>query len=191
MSAIDDLLADPRALNQWGTTTDASGQLIGAIGHIQYGLQAQQAAEFQADQLAQNANTAAASGQRRAADVDRTSKVLASNALATAAASGGGASDPGVVSVIANVAAEGAYRKAVALYEGDDKARALNLAADTKRYEGKAARANSILPASASAYRAGTTLLQGEARDRSLYQRFGMGGPAQANDAWAVNGPGE
>lgn len=190
MSALDDLLADPRALNRWGATSDAAGQLTGAIGHIQFGMQAQQAAEFQADQLAQNANTAAAAGQRRAADVDRTSKIMASNALATAAASGGGASDPGVVNIIANVAAEGAYRKAVALYEGDDKARALNLAADTKQYEGKAAKANSILPAAASVFRAGSTLLQGGARDASLYQRFGMGGPTPADDAWAVSGPG-
>jgi hypothetical protein len=182
MSALDDFLANQRSLNQWGTTIDVAGQLTGAIGHVQYGMEAAQAAEFQAAQLRQNANNAVAAGQHRAEDVDRQAKILASNALAAAAAGGGGASDPGVVNIIAGVAAEGAYRKAVALYEGQDRARALNLDADTREYAGKKARSDSIVSGAASMFKAGTTAIQGQARDASLYQRFGMGGPKREGD---------
>lgn len=177
MSAFDDLLADARALNRMGTTLDLAGQLTGMVGQVQYGIQAARAGEFQAAQLRQNANNAAGSAQRQAADIDRTERVIASNALATAAASGGGASDPGVVSIIANTAAEGAYRKSVALYEGEDRSRSMNLAAETADYNGKLARSNSIVGAGAGGFKAASTLLTGQARDQSLYQRFGMGGP--------------
>jgi hypothetical protein len=177
MSFFDDLLNNPRALNNAGTVSQAAGEMIGGISHIQFGLQSRQAAEFQAAQLRQNANTALASSQRQAADVDLQSKYIASAALATAAASGGGASDPGVVTLMARNAAEGAYRKQVALYQGEDRARALNLSADAKEFEGKNVEANSIGVGASQFFGAGTTLLRGAAKDRSLFQRFGGGGP--------------
>ena len=177
MSFLDDLLSDPRALNQIGTTADATGALMGGLSHLQFGIQAQQAATFQADQLRQNAGQVRASAQRQAFDIDRQSQYVASAALASAAASGGGASDPTVVNLIAKNAGEFAYRKAVALYQGDEKAQEMETQAAAKEYEGKSARSNSLLSAGAQMYKAGTTLLKGAARDASLFQRFGGGGP--------------
>ena len=177
MSWFDDLLTNPRALNQAGTVADASGSLIGGLSHLQFGMQAQQAAEYQAAQLRQNAGLQQASAQRQAFDIDRQSQYVASAALASAAASGGGASDPTVVNLISRNAGEFAYRKAVALYGGDERARLMNMQADAIEYEGANSRANSTLVAGSQLFQAGSTIMKGAARDASLYQRFGGGGP--------------
>lgn len=177
MSFLDDLLNSPQALNSVGTGIEAAGSIIGGLSHIEFGQQAQQASEFQAAQLRQNAGQAQASAQHQAYDVDRQAQYTASSALATAAASGGGASDPTVVNLIARNAGEFAYRKSVALYQGDDKARLLNLQADAKEFEGSNTAANSNMVGMSQMFAAGTSLLKGSARDSSLLQRFGGGGP--------------
>lgn len=177
MSFLEDMMSDPRALNSAGASVDAAGELIGGLSHLQFGMQAQRAAEFQAAQLRQGAGQAVASSQRQAFDIDRQSKYVASAALATAAASGGGASDPTVVNLISQNAQEFAYRKAVALYQGEDKARLMNMQASAKEYEGKSSMQNSALVAGSQLFKAGTTVMKGAARDASLFQRFGGGGP--------------
>jgi hypothetical protein len=103
--------------------------------------------------------------------------MIASTALAHAAASGGGASDPTVVNLIARNAGESAYRQAVALYGGDEAARTMQLQADAREYEGKQAQVNSYANATAQGMGARATLLKGMAREASLYLRFGAGGP--------------
>jgi len=183
-------------LNSWASNADATGQLMGAISHLTFGIQSKQASDFQAAQLRQNASDTRGSGQRAAADEDRKAQLVTSAALASAAASGGGASDPTVVNIIARTASEGAYRRAVALYQGDDRARAMNLQADAKQYEGGSVLANSAMVAGAQAFGATTSLLKGSARGASLYQRFGGGGPGAmagtgASDSWSSTGPGE
>lgn len=180
MSFLDDLLNNPRELNGVGTGIEAAGQVIGGLNHIQYGQQAQQAAEFQAQQLRQNAGQAQASAQHSAFEVDRQAQYTASSALATAAASGGGASDPTVVNLIARNAGEFAYRKAVTLYQGDATARLDNLQADAKEFEGKTIAENSDNVGMSQIFSAGTSILKGAARDGSLLQRFGGGGPSSS-----------
>ncbi len=174
MATLDDVLR----LNKQGNQTDAFGQSFSAGSEFIHGLQARDAAEFQAQQLRINADNALASSQRVAEDSDRQAQIIKSRALAVAAASGGGASDPGVVSIMARNAEEMAYRRQAALYEGLDRARSLNLAADTRVYEGKAAAVNSAINAAGKIYGASTTLMKGQAREASLKQRFGMGAPA-------------
>jgi hypothetical protein len=162
---------------------EVGGEIMGGISHYEFGQQAMQAAQFQAAQLRQNAGQVQASAQRQAFDVDRQAKYVASSALATAAASGGGASDPTVVNLMARNAGEFAYRKAVALYQGDDKARLMNLQADAKEYEGETTAANSDKVAAAQFLQGGASLLKGSARDSSLLQRFGAGGPRTGGNA--------
>lgn len=178
MSFLDDLLgAAPRILNSIGTGISAGGDLAAAASHEQFGQQAQQSAQYQATQLRQNAGQTQASSQRAAYDADLQSKYIASTTLARAAASGGGASDPTVVNLIAKNASEGAYRQAVALYQGDAQARLMNLQADTKEYEGNLTRTNSDATANAQRFKAGSTLMNGFFKDSSLRQRFGGNGP--------------
>jgi hypothetical protein len=95
-----------------------------------------------------------------------------------AGASGAGASDPTVVNIISRMAGEGAYRGAVALYGGQDRARYLNLQADAKDYEGQILRSQSESAGKSQAVAGAASLLRGTVRDSSLFQRFGGGGPA-------------
>jgi hypothetical protein len=146
------------------------GGALQAAGSLQQGMDTQQAKQYQADQLRQNGGQAQASAQRTAADIDRQTSLLVSRALAVAAASGGGASDPTVVNMIAQDAAVGAYRKAVALYNGDEANRASQMKADSLEYEGKSAKVGGLLAS-------GTSLLSGASKAASLYQKFGAGAP--------------
>lgn len=185
MSLFDSLFANTGSpgfdsalkFNASGSILDSVGQSIGAASHYEFGQQAAQAAQYQAAQLRQNAGQAMATGQHQAADVARQTQLVTSRALAVAGASGGGASDPGVVSLISRYAQEGAYRGAVALYGGDERARAMNASADAKEYEGKNVELNSDMVAAGQLFGATTTLMKGQTKDASLYQRFGAGAP--------------
>lgn len=168
---------DPRVLNQWGTYSDAGGSIAGALSHLDYARDAARALHFQAEQMRQNAGQAQAAAQREAYSVEREAEYTASRALAVAAASGGGASDPTVVGLMARNAAEMAYRKQIALYEGDEQARMQKMGAEAKDYEAASARRAGNVAAMGKVYGAGTSLLRGYARDSSLMQRFGGDGP--------------
>lgn len=167
----------PLDLNAIGGAVDAFGQATGGISHVMFGIQARQAAQFQAAQLRQNANSAEAASQRSAFDIDRQTQFITSRALAVAAGSGGGASDPSVVRLIARDAGEGAYQKQLALYGGTDRARLDLEQADAKTFEGKTTMLNSA-EVGAAAYAGGATnLLKSRAKGASLLQRFGGDGP--------------
>lgn len=163
-----------------GGNLSASGDVLGALSHLQFGLQSQQAAEYQAAQLRQNAGQSQAMAERQAYNQDLDTRLLESRALAVAAASGGGASDPTVVNTIARIAGEGAYRKAAALYGGQDQARRQQMQAQAAEYHGAEERANSNLVGEAQFARAGGTMLANQARLGSLYAKYGAGGPGSA-----------
>lgn len=150
------------------------GGIMAGRGARAAGEAERRAAEFQALQLEQNAGQAVAASQRAAEEERRKARLVTSRALAVAAASGGGASDVTVQNVIANLDAEGAYRAMVALYEGEDKARQLNMAAAGKRYDGEvAARAGKQKQAAYTLSGLGSMATGGA----SLYMKYGRGGP--------------
>lgn len=93
------------------------------------------ALEFEAEQLDQDAGLSIAAAQRVRDEEVRKAALVASRALAVAAASGASASDSTIVNLIARTQGEGAYRGAVALFEGEDRARRLRMGAAGKRYE--------------------------------------------------------
>jgi len=162
------------------------GGFMGAAGAKEEGESARAMLEFQAQQQEQNAGTAIAIAQRQAAEAKRQGRYVASRALAVLAASGGGASDPGAVRILANAEAEGAYRAQMAVYEGESKARAL-------RMEAAAARASGVNAEASAASRANAYLLGGTSRGlttaASLYQRYGGNGPG--GDAGLIDEPGQ
>jgi hypothetical protein len=171
---------DLMRINRTGYTMDASGQAIGAGGELLHGMQYRDAAHFQAEQLRRNAESVMGAATLKAAEAERHSALQNSRALAVAAASGGGASDPGVVSLLARNAEEGAYRRQVALYEGTARKGDMRLAADARDYEGRAGQLAATENAVGSLFGATTTLLKGQARD-SLFAKYGMGSPANGN----------
>jgi hypothetical protein len=94
---------------------------------------------LEAQQLRRQAGNSIASAQRQALEEKRRSDLVQSRALAVAAAGGGSASDPTVVRILSDLEGEGAYRAAVALYGGQDRAAQLRDAADSRVFEGEAA----------------------------------------------------
>lgn len=94
---------------------------------------------LEAQQLRQQAGDSIASSQRAALEEKRRVDLVQSRALAVAAAGGGSASDPTVVRILSDLEGEGAYRAAVALYGGEDRAAKLRAAADSRVFEGEAA----------------------------------------------------
>lgn len=183
MAGFLDLLNDPRFLNQVDTSLRAAGGTQVTLGYLANGMNAKAQADFQATQLRQQSSDAMGSAQRRAWSDDRATQYLASETLARAAAGGGGASDPTVVHLIAQQAAEGSYRKQVDLYGGETRSNQLSMQADAKEFEGNATQASDRQMAGVSAMGVGSSLLRGYEKDSSLFRRFSNGGPRLASDA--------
>jgi len=96
---------------------------------------------------------AVAASQRHALSMTKNAELLASRAIAVAAAGGGGADDPTVNNIVADIDAEGAYRAAIAMYEGETQANKL-------RYEGELAEWEGDMAYGASKVAAAGTLIQ-------------------------------
>ena len=94
------------------------------------------ASEFQAEQYTVNAGQQLAASQREALEERRQANLVQSRAIALAAASGAGATDPSVAYLVGRIKGEGALRAANALYAGEDRARVLRMSAAAKKYEG-------------------------------------------------------
>ena len=150
------------------------------------GEEARLAAEFNAHQAEIEAGTAQALAQRSAAEQRRQGDIIASRALAVAAASGGGASDPTMVNIIANIRGESVYRANVAFYEGEARARKLRLHAMTERVSGAEAVTEGAnkelgysLAAAGSAFKGAASISAKKIVNDipGLYGRYGMGGP--------------
>ncbi len=139
------------------------GMGVTAVGQTQEGIDAKIEGETVARQYEINAGQEQAHAQRRAIERRREARLVESRARAMASYSGGGASDPTVTKILDEIAGEGEYRAALELYEGDERARALNLEADAARRGGDRA-------IKASRYRAAGTALSGAS---SLYGKYG------------------
>lgn len=130
-------------LSLFGTYTQMKGQKEqGKVAQQQSQQSAQNemvAAEFEARQADYLAGQAKAVSHKEAYEQRRMAGLLASKSLAIAAASGAGASDPTVVDLVSQIYAEGAYRSALAMYEGEENARSYKVAATARRLGGQSA----------------------------------------------------
>lgn len=95
------------------------------------------AAQLEANVLEAQAGQTIAASQRDMFDVQRASRLAQSRAIALSAASGGGASSPTVMNIVGNMAKEGAYNAARALYAGEEQARLMRIQAVEKRRLGE------------------------------------------------------
>jgi len=152
-----------------------NGMQMGA--KLNYGDAQRSAADYEAAQLEQNAGQQAASAQRSAMEDRRQAQIAQSRALAVAAASGGGASDPTVINIISRLSAEGTYRSMSDLYEGREKARQMQEQAAASRYSGQRAQQAARLSAAATAVQevarrsVSKTAISGAS---SLYSKYAM-----------------
>ena len=165
------------ALQIGGTLLSASGQKKQAKAAQQtaesQAAAAQKSAEYSAVQHEYIAGQTRATSQREAAIQRHSAKILASRALAVAAASGAGATDPTVTNIIGDIISEGAYRSALAMYEGEEEAKQSEFAALTLRetgsYTAAARRAESASIGRASNLSMFGTLLSGGASFADKY----------------------
>lgn len=164
----------PAALTVLGMFTQKQGSDQAGRAAAANGARTQAADYFTAAQLDQQAGQSMASGQRQALEQKRQAKLVQSRALALAAASGAGASDPSIIRLMGRIGAEGAYRAGVAMYQGEENARLLRLKAAGARYEGDAALAGGYEKQSAYQTQGTSSLLSGAG---TLFSRYGMGGP--------------
>lgn len=151
----------------------------GRMARIQ-GEQARVAAQFNARQAERDGATAIAVSHRQAAEERRQANLVASRALAVAAASGAGVSDPTVMRLISSARGEGAYRASVALYEGAARDRQLRLDAVLGRVSGFQAESAGAREAEGAAFATAGTGLRGVG---SLYAKYGMNGPGSGDTA--------
>ena len=112
----------PIALAVGSALLKFQGAQDAAKGSIIAGHRARAAAEAKARSLEVKAGQEIAIGQQRGFEEQRKARLVASRLVALAASSGGGASDPTVVNLLAGISGEGAYRQAVRVYEGKETA---------------------------------------------------------------------
>jgi hypothetical protein len=168
--ALADLLAP--ALQIGATIMSAGSQLVRANAYQAIGARRQAAANFEATQLEREAERSSGIGMNQAQNAALQTLYINSKAQDAAAASGGGALDPTVVDIISRNAGEGAYRQAVAMYEGESQAR-LNIArAQATRYEGGTAAADADAARTAAQFGAANTLLTGGVKLMSMRDKY-------------------
>jgi len=137
------------------------------------------AAEFEAGQLEVQAGQEKAASQRTAMVEGRQTALVQSRAIALAAASGGTATDPTVLRIIGGIASEGAYRQNVALYQGEEKARQLRIAAAADRMSGDIS-AGATLASARALEIGGAGRIAGEAA--TMFARYGYDSPASVTN---------
>lgn len=162
-------------VGQWstvlGTAFDVIGLLDSGRGARLEGERRKVEAQFAKEQADQDAVTVFASSQRDAIEQNRQADIVASRALAVAAASGGGASDPSVMKVISEIKGEGALRASMALYEGEAHARKLRISGLMSQLEGDNAVVAGANKEQSYRFHALGSTLKGAA---SLYSRYGI-----------------
>lgn len=117
-----------------------AGTALSAYGSYAQGSAANAAAKSQALQYEAQAGAERAASQRAAIEERRKARIMSGNAVAAAAASGGGVSDPTVGKIIGDIAGEGQYRAMMRMYEGNQQSNNLLAQAQATREEGKAAK---------------------------------------------------
>lgn len=172
------------SLGPVGTIMSAIASLVSAGTAQRAGASTRTASYFTAAQQDQAASNIVGAGQRQAANETLKAKLLASRAIAVAAAQGGDVSSPGVTNIIADIAGQGAYNAGVALYDAEDKARLLRMGATASRLEGDVAEAGGHSKASAYLFGGASNMAGGA----SLFSKYGRGGPQKGmspTNEWA------
>lgn len=163
-------MADPVTIALVAT---AASTVLSAGGAYAQGVQAKRSADYEANHMQVNAGQERAMAQRKAIEDRRAGRLAESRLQATAAASGGGASDPTVVNLAQDIGAESEYNALASLYEGEEQARSLEGAASLRRYEGKMAK-------KAGTLKAISTVIGGAG---SMASKYGGSGPDYYNSS--------
>ncbi len=158
-----------------------------AAGSIMSGNAEASASRFQARQMNQQADQERAASQRVALEQRRQAGLAISRANAVGAASGAGGTD--IENIEADLAGEGEYNALSALYQGEERARGLQMGAGARLYEGANAKraglmgaGTGILKGAGDIYKSGSmksdTIMDS---GTSLLDKYGDGGFSDSN----------
>ncbi|AXV15122.1 hypothetical protein CYG48_05055 [Neorhizobium sp. SOG26] len=140
------------------------GTAVQTFGTIQAGREANARAQYEAKVQEQQADEAYAASQRDAAEKYRQGRLMLSQQRAAIAGSGGDLTDPSVLDIMGDTAAEIDLAARTDIYKGDQQARGYNDAAKNSRISGKNALNASYISAAGS-------LFSGVS---NMYSRFGQ-----------------
>ena len=171
--AISDFLGP--ALQIGSTILNVGSQVARSNANQTVAARRKDALDFEAKQQDMAASESSGVAMRAAQDEVLKARMVNSTALARAAASGAGASDPTVMAVLARTAGEGAYRSAVAMYEGEAQARLDRMRAAALRYQGEVGVADAEDAAGTAGIGIASTLLSGGVRALSMYEKYFAG----------------
>lgn len=172
MALSDDLAP---ALEISSTILGAGAKLARGTAAVRIGERRRDVNEFEATQLEQAAEEFRGASMRKASDETLRANYANSLALARAAASGAGASDPTVMAVLARTAGEGAYRSSLAMYEGEAQARLDRVRANALRYEGVTSMSDAKFAQNQANMGAVSTVLSGGAKALSMFDKYWSG----------------
>jgi len=110
-----------------------------AVSALNEGAQKRKQLRGEGDALRDAANRKMAATTADMAELQRQKEYVESQAIAVAAASGGGIDDPTIVNLIGDLNAEGEYRVMTKLYTGSDEAAGLRYQSEAAYAEGEAA----------------------------------------------------
>lgn len=133
------------------STLGLLGTGLSAAGTLYSGLQAKAGAEAEARQLKVKGDEEQAIGQRWAMQVRREIDLAQSRIQAVAAASGGGAGDASITSLMQGVEQQGNYNSMLELYQGNTGRNKAYASAAARRAEGRSALTGSIIGAAGGA----------------------------------------
>lgn len=137
-----------------GLIAGGIGSAVSAIGAIATGSAQSAALKAQAAAEERQASEERAASQREAIVRAREARLLMSRQQAVAAASGGGATDPTVLQIMGDTAAQGDFNTQSALYEGEARGRSLEDQAAINRMQARQAKIAGFISA-------GSTMLSG------------------------------
>lgn len=177
-TSISDFLGP--SLQIGSTVLSAGSQIARGRAGEQIAARRKAQLDFQAQQLDTEAGQSQAVGQVQAQDIARQTAIVKSAALARAAASGAGASDPTVLTLMARTSSEGAYRQALALYEGEAQGRIDRMRAASARFEGNTNVADAAFAKQQSNIGAASTVLAGGAKALTMFDKY-WSGPADTS----------
>lgn len=127
------------------------GGAVSAVGTLAAGGAAKDAGYFKAAQEEQAGQESRAASQRASLEQRRQAGLALSKVQAGAAASGAGASDPGILKIAGDIAGRGEYQALTEMYKGENRGRGLEDQAMGDRMSGDAAQEGSYYKAAGTA----------------------------------------
>ncbi len=146
--------------------------VVGAVGQYQQGRAAEEAAQYEAEQMRANAKRVLEDGEKRARETRRQKEIYLSNARAAQAGSGGTTTDAGAISDLGRIGGIFEYNAMEELYGANLDANAIGAQAAGRQFEGKMAKRTGTVGAITTLGNAAVSIYSG-----------GMGGGAKQSPA--------